>query len=40
MRLGKSSAVVRVGIPNLQARVNGIISVKLVPIYARLFKSL
>ena len=32
--------MVRVGIPNPQAKVDGIISVKLVPTYARLLKSL
>jgi len=32
--------VVRVGILNPKAKVNGIISVKLVPTYARLLKSL
>ena len=32
--------MIRVGIPNLKAKINGIISVKLVPTYARLLKSL
>lgn len=40
IRLGKSSTVVRVGILNPEAKVDGIISVNLVPTYVRLLKSL
>ena len=32
--------MIRVGIPYLKAKINGIISVKPVPTYARLLKSL